>query len=205
MALNYPKTSFIPKRSLTKKPDSRRDTSVHWFMAIALLFVLAAATSYGALFLYKSVMVKRIESMAESLQRARDAFETNLITELQRVDARLSSADGLLSTHVAITPLFVLLEVNTVETVRFTNMNYEGGKENKEGKNAITMRGEARDFASIALQSDIFSENRYIQNHIFSNLNLDNKGNVTFDFSANVDPAILSYQNLINELEQGQF
>lgn len=197
MPINPPKTSFIPKKSLIKKPEPKKDAPVHWFMALSLLLVLLSATSYGALFLYKSIMEKRIESLANSLERARGAFETSLIETLQKVDTRLKSADTLLVEHIAVTPLFDLFEENTIDNLRFKNFNYS---KNEDGVFKISMRGEAEDFASIALQSDIFSENKFIKNHIFSNLNVDSSGNVVFNFSADVDRSILSYQNFINNL-----
>jgi hypothetical protein len=59
------------------------------------------------------------------------------------------------------------------------------------------MGGIASSFSSVALQSDIFGENKFIQEPIFSNLNLDSKGDVIFDFSAFVDPRLLSYSDSI--------
>ena len=52
-------------------------------------------------------------------------------------------------------------------------------------------------YRSIALQSDLFSKNKNFIDPIFSNLSLDDKGNVLFDLGFSVDMNFLAYKQVI--------
>jgi hypothetical protein len=57
------------------------------------------------------------------------------------------------------------------------------------------MSGSASSYTSIALQSDMFGRNKYFQDVVFSNLQLDSAGNVGFDLEFTVDPAYVNYKS----------
>ncbi len=59
------------------------------------------------------------------------------------------------------------------------------------------MNGTARSFNAVALQSDAFGKSSIFKDPIFSNLNLDQEGDVVFDFSAVIDPVRVSYAALV--------
>jgi hypothetical protein len=61
------------------------------------------------------------------------------------------------------------------------------------------MKGRAKSYASVALQSDVFAEIPFLKEQLFENPNLDPQGNVTFDYSAEVDPSLLSYVEALGE------
>ena len=145
--------------------------------------------SVGA-FLYQQYLVQSIERKEVSLERARSAFEPALIKEMSRLDARMISAQEILNKHTALSAFFELLESTTLKTVQFDDFGYSV---DAEGKMLISMKGKALSFASVALQSDSFGDSALIQEPIFSGLNLDTKGNVVFDFTAILDPSIVSY------------
>ena len=192
MAFEPQKTSFIPKQTMAKVPMaiSAHRTFAGGATAVSIFLAITAIIAYGGLFVYRSVLENQIDDLAASLGRARGAFETNLITELQTVDGRLITGDMLLKQHRALSPLFTLLEESTVQTIRYNNFAL---KAESGGVYSVTLRGEADDYASIALQSDIFSKNKYIQEHIFSNLTLNQDGRVSFDFSAKINAMLLLY------------
>ena len=60
------------------------------------------------------------------------------------------------------------------------------------------MGGQARNYSYVALQSDILGNNKYVSQHIFSDLNLDGSGNVTFNLSAVINPSLLSYKSFLD-------
>ncbi len=66
-------------------------------------------------------------------------------------------------------------------------------KDEETGRLEVLMSGEARGYTSIASQSDIFTENKFIRNPIFSNLNLTDTGYVAFDVSFTVDESFIRY------------
>ena len=183
-------TSFIPKKPVAVTPQRKKKSSSGVFSLIALiLFLSALASSVGA-FLYQQYLVQSIERKEVSLERARSAFEPALIKEMSRLDARMLSAQEILNKHTALSAFFELLESTTLKTVQFDDFGYSV---DAEGKMLISMKGKALSFASVALQSDSFGDSTLIQEPIFSGLNLDTKGNVVFDFSAILDPSIVSY------------
>jgi len=62
------------------------------------------------------------------------------------------------------------------------------------------MNGVAVGYRSIALQSDLFSTKDIGKNFIepvFSNLTLDDKGNVIFDLEFSVDPSFVDYKQML--------
>ncbi len=186
-------TSFIPKKTFdVGGPPARSPKSslsgIISFVAF-IIFMLSIVGGVGV-FLYGRFLVASIASKKESLERARAAFEPELIRELSRLDSKLRLSQSLLDAHVAPSAIFDLLESLTLETVRFTDMSYSMDEKGIR----LSLSGEALSFASIALQSDEFGKNRRITEPVFSGLSLDDKGNVIFTVEAFVDPSVLSYR-----------
>ena len=192
-------TSFIPKKSLAAASQSKDRYGARTKSSIGIVFLITLIMFIGVvalaigMFLYQQFLLQNIEKKKDSIERARAAFEPALIEEIGRIDVRMTSAREILDNHKAPSVLFDLLEDATLTSIQFKNLNYGM----KEGRISISMGGVASSFSSVALQSDIFGKNKFIQEPIFSNLNLDDKGNVIFDFSAFVDIRLLSYVNTI--------
>ncbi|MBL7045316.1 MAG: hypothetical protein ISR98_01820 [Parcubacteria group bacterium] len=197
MDQNIP-TSFIPKKSLAvssnlKSPNDGQKSIGIIFLISLIIFVGMIVLSI-ALFLYQQFLIQNLERKSDSLDRARAAFEPAIIQEIERLDSRMRSANQILSEHKAVSSFFSLLEANTLVSMQFENLNYET---DEMGQAKVTMKGKAPSFSSVALQSDIFGENKFIHDPIFSNLNLDREGFIGFDFTATIDPRLTLYENLI--------
>ena len=145
------------------------------------------------MFLFKTYTESSISSKQESLDRQRAAFEPATIQELLRLDRRLMASSELLRNHMAISLLFEDLEARTGTNVRFNDFKFESLT---AGKKTINMSGTARSFNSVALQADAFGKSTLFKDPIFSNLNIDAKGIVIFDFAGIVDTARLNYAAL---------
>jgi hypothetical protein len=61
------------------------------------------------------------------------------------------------------------------------------------------MSGLARSFSSVALQSDEFGKNRFIQQPVFSGFSLDDRGDVEFNVTALIDPSVVSYEGRMKD------
>ncbi|OHB11493.1 MAG: hypothetical protein A3G05_01660 [Candidatus Zambryskibacteria bacterium RIFCSPLOWO2_12_FULL_45_14] len=157
------------------------------FLAI-VIFILSVLTALGV-FGYKFYLKYSIGEMSADLEEARLAIQPEVIDELTRLDNRIISTKGLISKHHILTPLFKFLEVSTPKTVRFTDFQYTVTDKGIE----LSMRGEARGYATLALQADIFNKSQYFQDSIFSNLSLNEKGDVIFSFTTMLDPNLVSY------------
>lgn len=190
MPLNEGTTSFIPKKSLMEKRPGGHTGGI--FLGIALvIFVIAASASIGV-YGYQKFLEKRVESMNVSLERARAAFEPSTILELKRMSGRIAASDEVLARHIALSEFFKLLRALTLKNVRFEQFDYTYAPEGI----TLNMKGKAQSYSSVALQSDIIGASTYIKDPIFSNLDLDQKGNVSFDLTMRVDSSFVLYKNI---------
>lgn len=194
-------TSFIPKKSIVKE----RAISAHSisFVTIISLFIfLAMVVGTGVLYFYKGVLDKDISGIENTLGLAQNRFEPSKISELQDLDNRLIAASDILSKHISVTPIFEALQKVTMKTVRFTSFHYSLPTE-ASGKVMVKLSGVGIGYKSVALQADLFSQNQNFIDPIFSNLQLDDKGNVNFDLDFAVDPSFVNYKQNILTREQG--
>jgi len=165
--------------------------------AIVPIFILFSVLLLSAgLYFYKGIVQKSSLEMQNDLNLAKNRFEPAKITELQVLDKRLRASSEILSKHIAITPIFEALSALTMKSVRYTKFSYGLGNE-KNAKILIKMSGLAIGYRSVALQSDLFAKNKNIIDPVFSDLTLDDKGNVLFDLEFSVDPAFVDYKLML--------
>ncbi|NTV44552.1 MAG: hypothetical protein HGA67_02560 [Candidatus Yonathbacteria bacterium] len=187
--VNASQTSFIPKQSLS--PERRKRSSGSWLLtSIAGVILITSLVGAGGVFFYERVLTSRVNDMRDRLERMRSAFEPELITELKRLDNRLTTLDNILNHHVALSEFFSILEESTLQSVRFSQFAYN--VDDTKGTK-IVLAGEAANYSSVALQSDIFGQSRYFHNPMFSDMTLDNKGNVTFNVAFYLDSSLVQY------------
>ena len=190
-------SSFIPKGPLAssaKDPFSRQKTkerSLPAYLA-SIIFITSIVLALG-MFGYKFYLKYRIDKMGVALEETRATLQPETIRELTRLDNRIISTKELVSKHRALTPLFEFLEISTSRTVRFNSFSYSTTDRGLE----LDMKGEARGYAALAFQADIFNKSKYFKDPIFSNLNLNEKGSVTFSFKATVDPSLVLYKGRV--------
>ena len=167
------------------------------FLFIISLFILfTVLLASGGLYFYKGVVAKNITSLENTLNLAKNRFEPTKISELQVLDKRLRASTEILSKHIAVTPIFKTLEQITMKTIRFNKFSYEFVTDKTTTVN-VKMSGQAIGYRSIALQSDLFAKNKNLINPIFSNLTLDNSGNVLFDLDFSVDSNFVNYKQAL--------
>ena len=191
-------TSFIPKKPVTpERVVTSRPTSLLTVISIFILFTVLLAS--GGLYFYKSLLDKNVLSMQANLELAKNRFEPSKIVQLQVLDSRLKSATEILSNHVAVSPIFKILQDVTMKTVGYTKFSYTLGAD-KGNMVHVQMSGVAIGYRSVALQADLFAQNKFLIDPVFSNLSLDNNGNVVFDLNFSVEPSLVNYKkNLLTE------
>lgn len=193
-------TSFIPKKPIVKeRAVSSRPVGPLVVISLFILFTVLIAA--GGLYFYKGLTAKNIERMKEDLKKAQNRFEPSRIAELQKLDKRLRAATEILSDHAVVTPIFSALEKVTMKTVRFTSFNYTMG-EDPNAPVEVKMTGQAVGYRSVALQSDLFTEDKNFIDPVFSNLILDQSGNVLFNLDFSVASAFLKYKHTIAQSGQ---
>lgn len=194
------RTSFIPKKTLVLKNESSGGTrvSINLFLSFGMIvFFLMIAIAAG-LYLYKAVIQKKIAEEGAALEKAKKAFEPSLIADVKRLDNRILVAKTVLEKHTVVLPVFDMLEALTLKTVRFTSFNYTSAKGSVP---TISLGGEARSYASVALLSDSFSEDERIKSPVFSGLDLNESGGVKFSFQASLDPGMVSFKKYFEGVE----
>ena len=189
------KTSFIPKKPLIRENILGQQKGVNLVLFVSIIIFFATTLIAGGVFLFGVLLTRQESSLTSSIERAREAIEPELVASLGRIDARIKAAKNILDNHTAISPIFDLLEQLTLSSVSFESLRYVV---ESEGKITLQLSGTARSYSSVALQSVLFGENRYIENPIFSNLQLNNQGSVSFNFSANINKRLVLFSNIIS-------
>lgn len=193
-------SSFIPKGPAATAPISAsrgRKTSNMTFLGFIglVVFIISLAAAAGV-FGYTYYLKYRIDSLTSDLETARQALQYDAIEEIIRLDGRIVSARTLIGNHVIISPVFEFLETSTVKNVRFTDLLYSSG----EGGLVLTLVGEARGYGALALQADIFGQSEYLKDVSFSDISLNEQGDVAFKVTASIDPRTVSYSEEIRRL-----
>jgi hypothetical protein len=194
-------TSFIPKKSIVTTTSSTvvRTSSGGLFTILSAIILVIVGLTAGGLFLYKNFLIKQKAELSSSLLKVKDHFDKDTISELQLFDKRIAASKEILSAHTVFSPVFSLLADLTIPAVQYTRFSESVGDKGF----FVTISGVALDYKSVALQANAFngSKGRYFKDVVFSNLNRDTSGSVSFDLSFSVDPALLSYEKN-NLLEQ---
>ncbi len=194
-------TSFIPKKPMMEERVVHT-RSIGFFTIISIFILFTVVLASVGLYFYKGVLKTSITKMENDLNLAKNRFEPSKITELQLLDKRLHASTEILANHIAVTPIFQALSTITEKTVRFTKFDYVlgDGKDPKSPKVTVKMSGLAVGYRAIALQSDLFTtkdEGKNFIDPVFSNLTLDDKGNVLFNLEFSVDPSFVGYKQTI--------
>ena len=186
-------SSFIPKGPIATTGSATRlsrggSRSVLGTLA-AFIFALSVIILVGV-FGYERFLISNISKMGGNLTTARASLKPEVITKISHLDERIISTRDLLENHIVLSPLFDYLENSTLKTVRFSQFQYQSTEKGL----TLNMRGQARGYSAVALQSEVFNKSPYLKEPIFADLDLDDRGNVTFSFRAVVDPSVVSYK-----------
>jgi hypothetical protein len=200
-------TSFIPKKPLVS--DSKVTNTVH-HGSVSLVMVIGTilfiASLGGAVYsvVWKQVLIKAQEKYKAELVESEKRFNVALIESLKKVDTKIDVSTLLLNKHLSVSEIFPILNKLTIESVRFNSFEFD--KVSGESSDIkITMKGVARNYNSIAFQSDVFGSsqlygnNKVIKNPIVSDLVEDDNGEVSFSFTGTLNPADLSYEKILTE------
>jgi hypothetical protein len=186
-------TSFIPKKPMIEQRTVAAKRPIGLFLILAIFIFVAMVLISGGAYLYKNILTQNITKMENDLNLAKNRFEPSKISQLKLLDKRLQSSGEILSKHIAISPIFETLQALTMKTVRYTKFGYDFAN----NKIIVKMSGQSVGYRSIALQADLFTKNKNLIDPSFSNLSLDDKGNVLFDLEFSVDPSFVDYQQVL--------
>jgi hypothetical protein len=188
-------TSFIPKKPMIEK-RANASQPMGLFSIVALFVLFSVLILTGGFYFYKGTLAKDLEKKKNDLALSKGRFEEAKISELQLLGKRLKASNDVLSKHISVSPIFSALQAITMKSVRYTKFDYT--REEANGKFLVKLSGQSTGYRSIALQSDLFTEKaKYFIDPVFSNLTLDDKGNVNFELTFYVDPNLVNYKKNI--------
>ncbi|MEK7148033.1 MAG: hypothetical protein AAB758_01925 [Patescibacteria group bacterium] len=192
-------SSFIPKgpiSDISSAPMGKRAQRRDFLSSIASVFFVLAILVAGGVFLYKLYLNYRIEQAGIALENARATLSPETVDELIRVNKRVVSAKELLNQHKVLSPVFDFLEASTPQSVRYTDFNYASTDKGV----TLILKGQARSYSALAQAAEVFNKTSSFKDPSFSDLTLDEKGNVIFSVTSLVVGDILSYEKLIEKL-----
>lgn len=187
MAPNF-QSSFIPKESATEEVFKKKKAGPVGVLVVSL-FIFSVVVSIG-LYVYKGIVKTDIQNLQLQLAEAEKNIDKKTISEMTQFGQKLDLVKAIVGKHQVISSFLDSLASSTVSSVQFTDFSY-GNLE--AGKLAVTLKGKATSYATVALQENVFSQNKYFKSVSFSNLSLADKGMVSFDLAISVDPQISIY------------
>lgn len=157
----------------------------------SFLVFLVSILIYGGLLLYKNSLSNEIKTLADSLERAKAAFEPSLIKELKNLSDKISASQKLLEKHISSAAVFDFLEKNTLKKVRLRSLKYSASE--KEGV-IVLIEGTTDGYKTLAQQGDVFEKDKNVKSISFSGLNLGEKGLVNFSAKLSLGPSFIIYK-----------
>jgi hypothetical protein len=194
-----PQTSFIPKRDFNAAVEPERLTVSVFSIVAVTLFTISVTLSVGV-FIYQKILVRQVNEMNANLVKTKTAYEPDFISQVTALDKQIQAVKGVLGSHVAPSRIFDLLGQDTLASVGFSSFSYQL---DPKGSVDISGIGIATSFSAVALQSDVFSNEKFLKDVLFNDFNLDSSGNVTFHFKASVEPSFILYKSTFSGAESG--
>lgn len=187
--------SFIPKQPIAQlSPSGPAHVSVLYVVAL-IVFILTLGLVAGVL-ISEHLLNQDIAALNQQITDARQSFEISTIQELQRVSERLDVASQLVSRHVALSKFFEALQAATYQNVSFSSLSAQS---NDAGGFTVKLAGIAGSYNSMILQSEKFDALPFLTGQQFSNFSLDNRGDVSFSFTASINPALVNYAQYLTQ------
>jgi hypothetical protein len=162
---------------------------VNMLLVVSLIIMGIIVLMAVGVFAYSKFLHNEADQKAAALQAAQAQVSQDTVEGFLRLKNRLTSAQTLLDSHVAISQFFTVLENLTLESVRFQSLSVSVLPDHSA---EIKMTGIAKDFNALAAQSAAFATDKRIKQAIFSGINATKDG-VSFSVVAKLDPKMVVY------------
>ena len=200
-------TSFIPKRPVSTEPVAPRQRSgaVGLLSFITFIIVLGTALAFVGVYLYGKSLDSQKAQLQSQIAQAENGLGSSFISDMQRLSQRITGVKTLISNHVVVSPIFAALQATTLQSVQYKNFTYQFVADPTTSAKMVqvTITGVAKNYATLALQSDAYAQSSIIRNPVFSDLTVEDKTqNIDFKLIFSVAASDLSYTTFINNLTQ---
>jgi hypothetical protein len=180
-------TSFVPKQP-TQQAPRKYSSGNNIFLYVACAILAASIIAALGVFFYAQYLNSIESAKASELLTAQNNVNQNSVADFVRLHNRFIAADQILSQHVALSQFFALLGSITVQDVTFNSLGIEVAADRSA---QITMLGQAANFNALASESTVFAQQKQITSAIFSGIQLNKDGTVSFDLAANLTPKLV--------------
>ena len=191
-------TSFIPKKPVVSAARAR-GPGMSLFMVVSIFIFVVSLALAGLVFAGQKYLGAQLEKDKESFAEMQDDFDALTVETFVKLDKRIESAKKILGKHIAVLPIFEFLESKTLKNVRLKTVDVSFLE---NGSASLDIKGEAKNFSAVALQSDVFAESKELKNPIISDIDLTLTGGISFNFKSEVDPSFVLYKNA-TKIENG--
>lgn len=188
-------TSFIPKKPIVE--SQKVGSSISLFLLLSIIIFIVSLALAGGIYIWKNSLVTRIEDDKKALVADKASYEEATINSLIRLDDRIKVSNDLLSKHLAVSPVFLLLEKNTLKNVRIKSLKFAYGTGSQI---KVDLLGSAQSYEALSKQSDAFGTEdlrKYISQPMISDFSPTADGSISFTFSALVNSNLISYTKLV--------
>jgi hypothetical protein len=198
-------TSFIPKRPVSAEPSSptHPGVAVGLLSFITIIVIIGTGVAFAGVYFYQQSLDAQKVQLQSALTKAQNGLGTSFVSDMKRLSLRITGVKTLIQNHVVVSPIFAALQATTLQTVQYKNFTYAFTTDT--GTNAklvqVTITGVAKNYATLALQSDAYGRSPIIRNPVFSDLTVEDKTQrITFKLLFTVSPTDLSYTTFINTM-----
>jgi len=182
-------TSFVPHPTTVSRRFRSDFTNAFSFFAYFVLAVIFAMAL--GVFFYGRILAADKLAKDEELAKAENAIDPDIAESFVKLRNRLSSGGQLLSSHVAFSEFFTLLEKLTPTTARLSSLHLSI---NDKGNVKLEGTGVAKSFNALAVASTAFAKDGRIKDAIFSNIVVSQRdGSVSFALSASLDQKLIAF------------
>lgn len=191
-------TSFIPKQTFTKTATVvASQASVGLLLLVSLIIFGASLVLFAGAYGYHYILSNEINrdcvvnsdegcGLIATLEKNKRDLEIDRIIGFSRLDAKMKTASSIIAEHRTLIEFFNLLQNETIETIRYTKLDYS--------IDGVNIEGLARGYEDVAVQAKVLGESELVTDASFSGLGLDKAGNVVFKLALKVNPDVFNYE-----------
>lgn len=204
-------TSFIPKKSVPPTgmagnvPIIKRPRSSIVMMVATIIFA-GSLVGAGGSYAWNSFLIGEQERYKADLEKRESGFQLDEIRRLKELNVQINTIRQLMASHVAVSQLFEPIGRLTAEKVRFLNLDFSTNNTTGTGGTSeakINMNGSGKDLLTVAFQAQVLRElDKYdlrnvVRNPVLADPTENEKSDVSFRFSATMNPEKLLYSRTI--------
>lgn len=150
-----PGSSFIPKRSPTKKVATSQTKRIYLLGFVSYLLIVIAVIASGLVFIYKLQVQASINEQLAVLNEEIESFNQADLDAVKRYVARYDAAADRVEEHLSLPRLLAALERSTVDLAQIRDFSYERFEEAGTRLQATIV---ANDFNTTIFQRDLLLE-----------------------------------------------